>query len=361
MPAMASRPTSRDWLLFGLISFFWGSSYLFIKIGIETLAPLTLIANRLFFGSLVLGGALLVSRQAIPRDRATYGKLVVMALVNIVIPFSLITWGERYIDSSLAAILQATTPLFTIVIASLALAEEAITLNRLVGLIVGFCGVVVLFSHGLSGGSTSSLPGEIALVLSSVSYACGAVFVRVNMRGFHPTVPAFFQVSIALLITTLLAVALESPVRLPDTPGPLRGGLARRVRLVAGLPHLLPAGPRPGRDPDVAHHVRDADRRDRPRRARAQRDDRPAHDRRDGDHPGRGRAREQPVGQPAAVRPGTRGAAREARRSTAAPPVEPAGPAAAPPTARDATPDDGLPRGSTRISPRGRAGMRPAR
>jgi len=218
MPAMASRPTSRDWLLFGLISFFWGSSYLFIKIGIETLAPLTLIANRLFFGSLVLGAALLVSRQSIPRDRATYGKLVVMALVNIVIPFSLITWGERYIDSSLAAILQATTPLFTIVIASLALSEEAITLNRLVGLIVGFFGVVVLFSHGLSGGSTSSLPGEIALILSSVSYAVGAVFVRVNMRGFHPTVPAFFQVGIAFLITTVLAVALESPVRLPDTP-----------------------------------------------------------------------------------------------------------------------------------------------
>ena len=194
MPAMASRPTTRDWVLFGLISFFWGSSYLFIKIGIETLAPLTLIAGRLFFGSLVLGTALLLSRAPIPRDRATYGKLVVMALVNIVIPFSLITWGERYIDSSLAAILQATTPLFTIVIASLALAEEAITLNRLVGLIIGFGGVVVLFSHGLTGEGGSSLPGEIALILSSLSYAIGGVFVRLKMRGFRPTVPAFFQV-----------------------------------------------------------------------------------------------------------------------------------------------------------------------
>jgi drug/metabolite transporter (DMT)-like permease len=218
MPAMASRPTTRDWVLFGLISLFWGSSYLFIKIGIETLAPLTLIANRLFFGSLVLGTALVLSRAPIPRDRATYGNLIVMAIFNIVVPFTLITWGERYIDSSLAAILQATTPLFTIVIASLALAEEAITTNRLVGLIIGFGGVVVLFSHGLSGGSTSSLPGEIALVLSSASYALGNVFVRVRMKGFHPTVPAFFQVSIALLITSLLALILESPIHLPDTP-----------------------------------------------------------------------------------------------------------------------------------------------
>ena len=153
MPSMAARPTTRDWFLFGLISFFWGSSYLFIKIGVETMPPMTLIAGRLFFGSLVLGAALLIVRSPLPRERSTYAKLVFMALVNIVIPFTLITWGEQYIDSSLAAILQATTPLFTIVIASLALSEEAITLNRLVGLILGFGGVVVLFSHGLGSGS----------------------------------------------------------------------------------------------------------------------------------------------------------------------------------------------------------------
>ncbi len=215
---MTARPTTRDWLLFGLISLFWGSSYLFIKIGIETLAPFTLVASRLFFGSLVLGVALRLGGASLPRDRATYGKLLIMATFNIVVPFGLITWGERYIDSSLAAILQATTPLFTIVVASLALSEEAITVNRLVGLIIGFGGVVVLFSHALSGGSTSSLPGEVALILSSISYAFGNVFVRVNMRGFHPTVPAFFQVSIALVITAVLALLIESPIRLPDTP-----------------------------------------------------------------------------------------------------------------------------------------------
>jgi drug/metabolite transporter (DMT)-like permease len=186
MPPMAARPSTLDWFLFGLISFFWGSSYLFIKIGVETMPPLTLIAGRLFFGSLVLGAALLIVRSPLPRERSTYAKLVFMALINIVIPFTLITWGEQYIDSSLAAILQATTPLFTIVIASLALSEEAITLNRLVGLILGFGGVVVLFSHGLSGGGTNSLQGEIALVLSS-------------------------------LITAGLALLIESPVQLPDT------------------------------------------------------------------------------------------------------------------------------------------------
>ncbi len=95
---MTSRPTTRDWLLFGLLSLFWGSSYLFIKIGIETLAPFTLIACRLFFGALVLAVALRYSKAPLPRERSTYGKLVVMAFFNIVLPFSLITWGERFID-----------------------------------------------------------------------------------------------------------------------------------------------------------------------------------------------------------------------------------------------------------------------
>ncbi len=270
MRRMAARPSTLDWFLFGLISFFWGSSYLFIKIGVETMPPMTLIAGRLFFGSLVLGVALLIVRSPLPRERSTYAKLVFMALINIVIPFTLITWGEQYIDSSLAAILQAATPLFTIVIASLALSEEAITLNRLVGLIIGFGGVVVLFSHGLSEGSgTNSLPGEIALVLSSLSYAIGGVFVRVNMRGLHPTVPAFFQVSIALLITTGLAlragVAGSAAIHADRA---VRGPLARRVRVVARLPDLLPARPCPRSHEDLAHHLRHADRRDRPRRAR---------------------------------------------------------------------------------------------
>jgi len=212
---MRVRPTATDWLLFGLMSVFWGTSYLFIKIGLETLAPFTLIAGRLFLGAIVLGIALWLSKAALPRDRATYGNLVVMAIVNIVVPFSLITWGEESIDSSLAAILQATTPLFTLVVAALAIDEEAITLNRLVGLIIGFGGVVVLFSSGLGGGGSGQLTGMIAIVLSSISYACGAVFVRIRMKGQPPTVPAFFQVGIAFLIISVLAILLDPPIALP--------------------------------------------------------------------------------------------------------------------------------------------------
>lgn len=216
---MTSPISRREWGLFLLLSLFWGSSYLWIKIGIETLAPLTLIVCRLGIASLILGLVVALAREPLPRGRTIYVKFAVMALVNIAIPFSLITWGERYISSALAAILQATTPLFTLLLASLALADESITTNKLVGLAIGFGGVVVLMSRGLgSPAGGDAIYGEVAIVLSSFSYAAGNVFVRRYVHGLRPMIPAFFQVTFGLIIAAALAVGLEWPIHLPDTP-----------------------------------------------------------------------------------------------------------------------------------------------
>jgi len=130
---VSSRPPTTtenrlDWTLFLLLSFMWGSSYLFIRIGVdEGLEPLTLIMLRLLFGALLLVGVALVARPAFPERRRTYGHLVVMSLLSIVIPFWLITYGEGSgVDSSVASILNSTVPLFTIVIAPLFLPDEAV-------------------------------------------------------------------------------------------------------------------------------------------------------------------------------------------------------------------------------------------
>ena len=129
------------WLVFAALGFFWGSSYLFIKIGVETLTPFTLIAGRLAVGCALLAVVLFAAREPLPRSRTVYRHLIVMGVLNIVIPFSLITWGETSIDSALASIINASVPLFTILIASLVLVDEPITVNRLVGLLIGFGGV----------------------------------------------------------------------------------------------------------------------------------------------------------------------------------------------------------------------------
>ncbi len=201
-----------DWILFFALGFFWGSSYLFIKIGIETVPPFTLISGRLLIGALLLGAVLLIAREPLPREPRVYGHLVVMAVVNIAIPFTLITWGEQYIDSALASILNSTVPLFTIILAALVFHDEAVTVNRLIGLVVGFLGVVILVSRGLSGTlGEGSILGELAMIGSSIAYAIGNVYARRNARGLRPMIPAFFQVFFAVCITGTLALLLEQP------------------------------------------------------------------------------------------------------------------------------------------------------
>ena len=208
---MTRRATPVEWLVFLALGAAWGSSYLFIKIGVETLTPFTLVAGRLAIGAAVLALVMRVKRQAMPTQQSTYWHLVVVALLGIVIPFSLITWGEQTIDSGLAAILNGTVPLFAIVLAALVLADEPITVNRLVGLVVGFAGVVVLTSPGLADGFGGSLPGQLALIGASISYAAAGVYARRTVRGVPALTSAFLEVGFAFVITLALAVSFGSP------------------------------------------------------------------------------------------------------------------------------------------------------
>jgi drug/metabolite transporter (DMT)-like permease len=207
------RSTRLEWLLFVLMGFFWGSSYLFIKIGVEAgLPPFTLVMLRLFFGLLLLGTVVRIAGVPLPRDIRTYGHLIVMASINIVIPFSLITWAERSVDSALAATLTAAVPLFVIVIAAIFLRDERITANRLAGLVVGFIGVAILVGFDPATLTSGNIAGQIALVGATVSYGLGAVYAKRNIHGLRPMIPALFQVGFAFAIATVLAFVFERPL-----------------------------------------------------------------------------------------------------------------------------------------------------
>jgi drug/metabolite transporter (DMT)-like permease len=211
---MMSRLRVPFWLLFLALGFMWGSSFLWIKVGVETIPPLSLIALRLLFGFLVIATVVAIAREPLPRSPRQYGHLLVMAVVNIVLPFYLITWGEQSptIDSALASIINGTVPLFVLVLAPLFLPDERITLPRVSGLVVGFIGVVVLFAPNLVQLGDSDLLPEVALLGSSVSYAAGAVYARRNVWGLRPMIPALFQVGFALVISAILALVIEQPI-----------------------------------------------------------------------------------------------------------------------------------------------------
>src|SRR3954471_15215940 len=202
---MSCRSNQLDWLAFLALGLMWGSSYLFIKLAVDDFGTFTLVALRLLVGAALLWTVVRLAHQPLPRDRRTYRHLLVMAIINITIPFLLITWAEQSVESSLAAILTSPVPLFAIVLSALFLPDEPMRVNGLIGLIVGFVGVVIITSRGLTGGE-SSVVGEIALLGAALSYAAGAVYSRKFVRGLAPMVPAVLQVTFALLITGTIAL-----------------------------------------------------------------------------------------------------------------------------------------------------------
>jgi drug/metabolite transporter (DMT)-like permease len=207
---MTVRSNRIDWLVFFALGFMWGSSYLFIKLAVDDFGTFTLVALRLVVGALLLWSVVRIAKQPLPRERRIYGHLLVMAVINITIPFLLITWAEQSVESSLAAILTSPVPLFAIVLSSVFLADEPMRVNGVVGLVVGFIGVVIITSRGLSG-EGSSVTGELALLGAAFSYACGAVYSRRNVRGLPPMIPAVFQVTFAAIITGVIALLIEEP------------------------------------------------------------------------------------------------------------------------------------------------------
>ena len=214
------RETGVEPLLFVLLSAAWGSSYLFIKIGVETLPVFSLVTWRLTFGTALLVLAVAALRVALPRDPRIIGRLAVLSVVNIVIPFALITWAEQSIDSGLASILNATTPFFTLLLSVLVFRGERMTGARLAGLVVGFVGVIVISSGSLSGpGAFGEIAGIVAVIVSSAAYGLGNAFFGRQVRGrVDPTAAALGQVGLALPMVAALSLLADGGITVPPVP-----------------------------------------------------------------------------------------------------------------------------------------------
>lgn len=209
----------KEWGAFWLLGSIWGSSFLWIKIALAEIGPLTLVAFRLLFGLVGLITVVSLRKQRVSRDRKTTLAFLFLAIFNTAFPFALISWGETSIDSGLAAMLNGTVPLFTIVIAHFWLHDEKITFSRAGGLVVGFIGVAVLVSRDLDVRAfQGSLLGQLAVISAAVSYAVAATFSRKHLKGQSPVVQATMVVLLAdALIWTAVPIA-ESPVRVPALP-----------------------------------------------------------------------------------------------------------------------------------------------
>jgi drug/metabolite transporter (DMT)-like permease len=216
------RPAAGYAVLIGSLALMWGSSYLFIKIGVETLPPLSLVLLRVLVGLGILATVVAVTRTPLPRDPRTLGHLAVLGAVNIAIPFWLIGWAELHIDSGLAGVLQSTAPFFTLVIAATFIHDEHITRGRVAGIALGFVGIVVLSVENIadlgSALGAERLAAELAVVGASLAYAIGNTYARRTLRHARPLVLATGQVGWAVILVAALALLVDGGITLPAVP-----------------------------------------------------------------------------------------------------------------------------------------------
>src|SRR3990172_3209085 len=204
-------PGRKDTLALFVLSGIWGSSYLLIAIGGQSLPPITLVTIRLAIGAVALQSILRLRRAPLPRSRRILAALAFMGLTNNIIPFTLITWAEtpgaHQVSSGLAAILVATVPIFTVVLAHFVLRDERFTVWAVAGILLGFAGVLVLMSPRLEGpsGDRATL-GALAVIAASLSYAVAAIFSRRVLSGVTPIVIGAMQMtwSVVFLVPTAL-------------------------------------------------------------------------------------------------------------------------------------------------------------
>lgn len=199
------------WIGFWVLALIWGSSYLFIRIGVEQVPPFQLVFIRTAMAAIGLMVVVYARGKRLPTDWRSLRDLLFLGIVNTVFPFALITWGETRIESSLASILQGTTALFSLVIAHFTFADERITLRKIIGLALGFLGVVVLTGRStgetsVDGNSTMHLLGQVAIILSSLCYAIGGAYSRKAMQNrLEPLVTAAGAMTVAAVTTGFIA------------------------------------------------------------------------------------------------------------------------------------------------------------
>lgn len=198
------------------MSLIWGTSFFWIKIGLHEVGPITLVFFRVAFATLGLIVFLLVTRK---KPLLKYWRLFLfLAFFNVAFPFVLITWSETHISSGLASVMNSTQPLSTALIAALFIKEEKLTLQRVLGLIVGFSGVIVLMANRLNGALTGQALGILAMAVAVLGYGSSAVFARLNNKGVSPESQALGQMSFALLFIVPAMLTVEAPFTMPKLP-----------------------------------------------------------------------------------------------------------------------------------------------
>lgn len=235
-----SRMAAQTWLLLLALSVLWGGSFFFVGVAVREWPPLTIVACRVCIAAMVLLVVLRIAGLTLPHQPAIWVAFFGIGILNNVVPFTLIVWGQSQIPSGLAAILNATTPISTALVAHVFTDDEKLTLNRLIGVLIGLLGVIVMIGPDLLSGLGRNTLAQGACLLATLSYACAGVFGRRFRRlGVSPLVTANGQLIASSLILLPLALIFEQSWRLPLPSIPAVAALVALAILSTALGYVI--------------------------------------------------------------------------------------------------------------------------
>lgn len=215
-----------EWGLLLTLSLLWGGSFFFGQVALAELPPFTVVLGRVALAALVLNVLVRLLGHRMPTSLADWGPLFAMGALNNVVPFSLLLWGQTQISSSLASILNATAPLFTVLLADRLTQDERLTPNRLMGVLAGLVGVAAMIGPDAFGGFGDHLLAELVVLGAPIAYAFAGIYGR-RFRGQPPLVTAAGQVTASTVMILPIVLFFDRPWRLeplgPETITALLG------------------------------------------------------------------------------------------------------------------------------------------
>jgi drug/metabolite transporter (DMT)-like permease len=211
--AAANRPmTSLEWSLLLTLSVLWGGSFFFVGVAVKELPPLTIVVLRVALAALALHAIIRLMGVKLPSDRRAWAAFVGMGLLNNVIPFTLIVWGQMHIASGVASILNATTPLFTVIVAHFLTSDEKMSGGRLAGVLIGLVGVAVMIGGAALQSLGVNVMAQLACLAAAIFYALAGVFGRrFKAMGVAPMATATGQVTASSIMLLPVMLIVDQP------------------------------------------------------------------------------------------------------------------------------------------------------
>ena len=226
---MTDKPNMpQEIILLLVLSTLWGASYTFIKVGVESIPPVTLIAARTLLAGAILTAIIRWRGLSLARDSATWRRFLFQAGLNSVVPFTLIAWAEQSTDAGLATILNSTSPIFAFLLTALVARHEVVTGRKLFGVVAGLLGTCLIVGVQALGGLGHELWAQLAIVAATICYAGAAIFGK-NFRGLDPMMPAAGSLLCGAAILIPVSLVVDRPWTLTPSMGSVLALLALSV------------------------------------------------------------------------------------------------------------------------------------